>query len=104
MTPNFLLPRNENDRPDGNTQKMSITRGQRKRKIETRPPLLWNPHKIKPPDWSLLKSIRMLAKGDLQQLPKFHLCQSVDFIFVGFKMMKDDIFHIDADGHISASH
>ena len=84
--------------------KMSDMREVGKNGMETQLPLLLNPHKIKPPDWSLLKSIRMLAKGDLQQLPKFHLCQSVDFIFVGFKMMKDDIFHIDADGHISASH
>ncbi|GAE22348.1 hypothetical protein JCM10003_1936 [Bacteroides pyogenes JCM 10003] len=46
--------------------KMSITRGQRKRKMKTQLPLLWNPHKIKTSDWSLLKSSRMLAKGDLQ--------------------------------------
>ncbi len=46
----------------------------------------------------------MAEDRNLQQFPKFHFSQSVDFIFVGLKMMQDDVFYIDANGHISVSH
>jgi hypothetical protein len=51
-----------------------------------------------------LKSNKKPLLNDSQQLPELHLCQSVDFIFVGFKMMQDDVLHIDADGHIFIPH
>ena len=51
-----------------------------------------------------LKSNKKPLLNDSQQLPELHLCQSVDFIFVGLKMMQDDVLHIDADSHISIPH
>ena len=51
-----------------------------------------------------LKSNKKPLLNASQQLLEFYLCQSVDFIFVGLKMMQDDVFYIDANGHISVSH
>ena len=46
----------------------------------------------------------MAEDRDLQQFPKFYFSQFVDFIFVGLKVMQDDVLHIDTDGHIPVSH
>ena len=51
-----------------------------------------------------LKSNKKPLLNASQQLLEFYLCQSVDFIFVDLKMMQDDVFYIDANGHISVSH
>ena len=51
-----------------------------------------------------LKSNKKPLLNASQQFLELHLSQSVDFIFVGLKVVEDDVLHIDADGHISVSH
>lgn len=51
-----------------------------------------------------LKSNKKPLLNASQQFLELHLRQSVDFIFVGLKVVEDDVLHIDADGHISVSH
>ena len=51
-----------------------------------------------------LKSNKKPLLNASQQLLEFYLRQPVDFILVGLKMVEDDVFHIDADGHIPIPH
>ena len=51
-----------------------------------------------------LKSNKKPLLNSSQQFLELHLRQPIDFILVGLKMMKDDVLHIDTDGHIPVSH
>ena len=51
-----------------------------------------------------LKSNKQPLLNSSQQFLELHLRQPIDFILVGLKTMKDDVLHIDPDGHIPIPH